>query len=1050
MSRSPGTLRKSISFASAHSSVHSAASGNTGVDSTTHNDDNDGDNDEFALSSPQASRIAKLSSKMRASSNTTTNSNTNSMDHSSSHNTNKTSKSPWKNKDWDDSSGDLSFSDDDEDKGKTAHNEPATPMLKKSFFKVAQAAIPENLQAKNKTVGKTKHGVSKMKLAGLKGLLQNAVLDEMDEINRKEQQASNNKNNSNPLAALANMGGGKKGGASLLPANKLLSVMVQASQNKIQQKRRLRGRDSLASSSLFGLNMMDSKFANTPVVRKRLNKAAGMIQRFIRRSLYALRHFQQEKKYFVRELEDIQERKKEKLADIREWIEQETSDFRRTLQAEMGDDSEDNATSRRDNSGLSPSWSHDDQEQFDTQAQALRQEIATLKEEHEKLLHDVKEATREQERLELEASDPERGPAERTRLELKIQELTQDKEDWENLQEIHRASMQEVEPKIPTVEDQFKMMRRKRKTVTKTIDKILKMTNQQLENDTDEQHVKLLEKVIKLKTKKDAKFEYVKELRKQGLYPVPDDYEDDDDEKVPRSSSIVSKTINANKAKMAEAAKLAAKRESSLPPPPATTVAKTVVTIPTLTKKATGNAKEDFVSGRDATFDDVYEQGELLGEGAFGAVYKCRRKDTGVERAVKILDKRHMDQWEYDSVVQEFQMLTKLDNDNVIRVYEFYSTDESFYIVQELAKGGELYDELLSRGKFQEQDVATLMRGILACVEHLAKTHVIHRDINLENILLDDVNNLATLKLIDFGLAAKAEEGERIFELAGKARYIPPEMLGENGYGLKSDVWSCGVTAYTLLSGFHPFEAEYDTDVYPLIVEGYVDFKDKVWEGVSDQAKDFVTKLLTYKEEERPTAEQALKHPWFTANDTGLTFSAEAPAPQIVWTASTKKELAVNVAEATAEEIKAKPKKKKKQKKVLDAHSSHQISSSSSSKGPNPDMKKKTASAGDLSGSNAASPLKKKKKKKTEEEKIAELLQKRTNKLEETGEGEDMFSKIVFSDFNQGVPKNGAKAKSQSMKLKGAGASLLRGAVKDVVGRQRRASALMTLIKSVE
>ncbi|CAB9526676.1 MAP kinase-activated protein kinase 2 (Fragment) [Seminavis robusta] len=258
----------------------------------------------------------------------------------------------------------------------------------------------------------------------------------------------------------------------------------------------------------------------------------------------------------------------------------------------------------------------------------------------------------------------------------------------------------------------------------------------------------------------------------------------------------------------------------------------------TLTQEPSGEAKKDFISGREGNFEDFYQLGEMLGEGEFGAVHSCTHKETGNERAVKIILKEEMSELEYDNVIQEFQILTDIDNPNVIRVYEFFSSDEKFYIVQELAMGGDLFDELAEQGRIAEKEVLTLMRSILGCVQYLAKRNVCHRDLNLENILLDETKNYEKLKVIDFGLAARCEPGEKLFEMVGKPRYISPEVLGDDGYDLKYDIWSAGVTAYTLMAGYHPFEADHDVEVYQQIVDGYFDFKGPEWETVSNQAKD--------------------------------------------------------------------------------------------------------------------------------------------------------------------------------------------------------------------
>ena len=91
---------------------------------------------------------------------------------------------------------------------------------------------------------------------------------------------------------------------------------------------------------------------------------------------------------------------------------------------------------------------------------------------------------------------------------------------------------------------------------------------------------------------------------------------------------------------------------------------------------------------------------------------------------------------------------------------------------------------------------------------------------------------------------------------------MAPEVLGQS-YGHKCDIWSCGVIAFCLLAGYTPFEAPDDGQVIQAILVGKFDFDDEVWDPISDEAKDFICNLLAYEEEERPTAEQALTHPWF-------------------------------------------------------------------------------------------------------------------------------------------------------------------------------------------
>ena len=124
-----------------------------------------------------------------------------------------------------------------------------------------------------------------------------------------------------------------------------------------------------------------------------------------------------------------------------------------------------------------------------------------------------------------------------------------------------------------------------------------------------------------------------------------------------------------------------------------------------------------------------------------------------------------------------------------------------------------------------------------------------------ENMQMDD------MKVIDFGLAAPFVPGKKLRESVGTIYYMAPEIMYKS-YDSKVDIWSCGVIAYILLSGTPPFDGETDDDIEAAIKKGKFSFRGRVWNEVSDEALDFIQELLTYSPEDRPTAEQALQHPW--------------------------------------------------------------------------------------------------------------------------------------------------------------------------------------------
>jgi calcium-dependent protein kinase len=167
-------------------------------------------------------------------------------------------------------------------------------------------------------------------------------------------------------------------------------------------------------------------------------------------------------------------------------------------------------------------------------------------------------------------------------------------------------------------------------------------------------------------------------------------------------------------------------------------------------------------------------------------------------------------------------------------------------------------------GYFDEADVAVIINQVLGCINYCHNNGIAHRDLKPENILLADASmKMDDIKIIDFGLAAVFDNMEeaRFSDKVGSCYYIAPEIL-DGDYGPKCDVWSCGVIAFILLSGEAPFDGEDDQEIVDAVYEGKFSFDNEIWDDISEEAKDFVEWLLTYDDNERPSAEEALKHPW--------------------------------------------------------------------------------------------------------------------------------------------------------------------------------------------
>ena len=247
-----------------------------------------------------------------------------------------------------------------------------------------------------------------------------------------------------------------------------------------------------------------------------------------------------------------------------------------------------------------------------------------------------------------------------------------------------------------------------------------------------------------------------------------------------------------------------------------------------------------------------------------------------------------------DDIANEIEILKALNHPSVLRLYEHYLSEhgDKVYLVTELLEGGEVLDALLAKGNYSESDAMTIMRPLLQGLAYMHNRGVTHRDLKLENLLLADTEDLASVKIADFGLAKAAFRSDGMMERAGGGgvcgtpSYLAPEIISGQRYTPAVDCWAAGVCMYILLSGVVPF---YWTDkpgadmreLFDRITAGAYSLDGPEWEGVSEDAKDLVRGLMCVDVRRRLTAKKALAHPWFTrlAED-AATPLAQLPAAQ--------------------------------------------------------------------------------------------------------------------------------------------------------------------------
>ena len=273
---------------------------------------------------------------------------------------------------------------------------------------------------------------------------------------------------------------------------------------------------------------------------------------------------------------------------------------------------------------------------------------------------------------------------------------------------------------------------------------------------------------------------------------------------------------------------------------------------------------------------DSYKIMEKLGEGSYGTVWKVKQRKTNLIRAMKKITKNTNSKSEtVNEIINEIELLKKLDHPNIVKIFEFFIEPDGYYLITEYCGGGELFDAIKKNGCFTEPVAANIMYQIFNAINYCHQTNnIIHRDLKPENILIvnkDESTGFYNVKIIDFGTAKIYEKNKNLNKIIGSSYYIAPEVLLKN-YNEKCDIWSCGVILYILLSGRAPFTGQRDGDVLQKIKQGHYDLKRKPFDKISVEAKDLIKKCLEMNKNRRISAKDALNHPWFAKNNTKAYF----------------------------------------------------------------------------------------------------------------------------------------------------------------------------------
>ncbi|ETW77987.1 hypothetical protein HETIRDRAFT_324951, partial [Heterobasidion irregulare TC 32-1] len=302
-------------------------------------------------------------------------------------------------------------------------------------------------------------------------------------------------------------------------------------------------------------------------------------------------------------------------------------------------------------------------------------------------------------------------------------------------------------------------------------------------------------------------------------------------------------------------------------------------------KAAAGHGAFEYPE--DAKYVGPWIIGECVGKGASGHVKIAKHRRTGQLAAVKVLplefafnshtslrtrqaksDKQRL------GIDREIVMMKLMNHPNIMRIYDVYEGERELYLILEYVEGGELFDFLVNRGKLAPLEALAYFKQIVYGLNYAHAFSIIHRDLKPENILIHSLDP-PLIKIADWGMAAFAPPHSELETSCGSPHYASPEIVHGLKYeGTATDIWSCGVILFALLTGRLPFDDKNVRSLLSKVKTGKYEMP--AW--VDPQAKDLVSRMLVVDVSRRITMPEILAHPWLANPTPGVVY---VPAPSV-------------------------------------------------------------------------------------------------------------------------------------------------------------------------
>ena len=276
------------------------------------------------------------------------------------------------------------------------------------------------------------------------------------------------------------------------------------------------------------------------------------------------------------------------------------------------------------------------------------------------------------------------------------------------------------------------------------------------------------------------------------------------------------------------------------------------------------NSKKESLNNTQSKSEEMrigdYIIQKTIGTGTFSTVKLGIHRITQKKVAIKILDKNKIESNDdLERIIREMQILTEMDNPNVIKVFKIYEEENNFSIIMEYCEGGELFNYIVKKQRLSEEESSYFFYQIINGIEYIHSKGIAHRDLKPENLL---IGKNKILKIIDFGLSNFYDGTKRLQTPCGSPCYASPEMVKGKKYdGFNIDIWAIGVILFAMLCGYLPFEDdENDNDIlFNQIIKNKIEYPS----FLSELSLDILKRILVSDPEKRITIDEIKNHEFY-------------------------------------------------------------------------------------------------------------------------------------------------------------------------------------------